>query len=163
MVQIIPQLSDFAETWQIVHLTGKANYEQVKARGSQGRISCRIVDYWDDMADLYAAADLLIGRAGGVSVAEYMGAGVPNICLPYPYHKDRHQYHNAEPLVQAGAARIVDDFPKEPSRTAPELLGQLREIMNDGSLRDRMAAAARSLAKPDAAQNIANSLRGLID
>ncbi len=163
MSRILPQLDDFAETWQMVHLTGKAKYEQVKAGGSQGRLSCRIVDYWDDMPDLYAAADVAVGRAGGVSVAEYLAAGLPSICLPYPYHKDRHQYRNVEPLVRAGAARIVDDEPKDPSRTAASLLGQLREIMHDASLRDRMAAAAKGLAKPDAAQNIALSLRGLMD
>ena len=68
--KILPELTEFADTWQVVHLTGMADYERVKAAAGYTKIRYQVVDYYDDSADLYAAADLIVGRAGAVSVAE---------------------------------------------------------------------------------------------
>ncbi|MBN1360055.1 MAG: hypothetical protein JW993_05665, partial [Sedimentisphaerales bacterium] len=116
-----------------------------------------VLDYYDGMADLLAAADLVIGRSGAVSVAEYAAAGVPSICLPYPYHKDRHQYLNAGKLVDAGAAVIVDDV-ADPQDRADRLWEKLEGLMADNERRDRMAQACRQVARPHAASNIAQRL-----
>jgi len=97
-------------------LTGRANFDEVVRRYGDAKIAHKVIDYYDDMANLLAAADLVIGRSGAVSVAEYAAAGVPSICMPYPYHKDMHQYLNAGKLVEAGAAIIVDDVPDEKDR-----------------------------------------------
>jgi len=107
--RLLPQLEASADHWQIVHLTGLDNYKAVLDGYSGARISHKVLDYYDGMADLYAATDLVIGRSGAVSVAEYAVAGIPSICLPYPFHKDRHQYLNAGKLVEVGAGVIVDD------------------------------------------------------
>ena len=162
LARILPTLEGFSQTWQVVHLTGKANFEQTKAAMPSGTIAYYPVAYYDDMPDLYAAADLLVGRAGAVSVAEYLAAGVPSVCLPYPYHKDRHQYLNAEPLVRQGAGRIVDDRPADLQRTAEELGEQLRELMTNDAQRAAMRTAAQSLARVDAAAQIAVTLRGMV-
>ena len=90
-------------------MTGHADFESVKLGYKDCKISHKVIDYYDDMANLLAAADLVIGRAGAVSVAEYAAAGVPCICMPYPYHKDNHQRKNAEELEKAGCAIILDD------------------------------------------------------
>ena len=162
LAQILPTLDGFAQTWQVVHLTGKANFEQVKAAIPSAKIEYHAVAYYDNMPDLYAAADLLVGRAGAVSIAEYLAAGVPLLCLPYPYHKDRHQYLNAEPLVRKGAGRIIDDRPQDPQRTARDLGEQLGELMADDAKRAAMQAAAKSLGRLDAAAQIASALRGIL-
>jgi UDP-N-acetylglucosamine--N-acetylmuramyl-(pentapeptide) pyrophosphoryl-undecaprenol N-acetylglucosamine transferase len=162
LAQILPTLDGFAQTWQVVHLTGKANFEQVKAAIPSARIRYHAVAYYDDMPDLYAAADLLVGRAGAVSIAEYLAAGVPSLCLPYPYHKDRHQYLNAEPLVRKGVGRIIDDRPQDPQRTARDLGEVLRELMADDAKRAAMQAAAKSLGRLDAAAQIASTLRRML-
>jgi UDP-N-acetylglucosamine--N-acetylmuramyl-(pentapeptide) pyrophosphoryl-undecaprenol N-acetylglucosamine transferase len=159
LAQILSTLDGFAQTWQVVHLTGKANFEQVKASMPSVKIAYYPVAYYDDMPDLYAAADLLVGRAGAVSIAEYLAAGVPSLCLPYPYHKDRHQYLNAEPLVRKGAGRIIDDRPQDPQRTAQDLGEHLRELMGDDAKRAVMRTAAKSLGRLDAAAQIASTLR----
>jgi UDP-N-acetylglucosamine--N-acetylmuramyl-(pentapeptide) pyrophosphoryl-undecaprenol N-acetylglucosamine transferase len=104
---ILDRLAAFANNWQIVHLTGHSDFESVKAGYKDCKISNKVIDYYDDMANLLAAADLVIGRAGAVSVAEYAAAGAPSICMPYPYHKDNHQRKNAAELEKAGCLKMM--------------------------------------------------------
>jgi len=151
------RLAGFKDGWQIVHLTGRGNYYNVQADYERAccEVRYKLVDYFDDMAGLYAAADLVVARGGAVSIAEFAAAGLGVICLPYPYHKDKHQYLNAGKLVTAGAAIIVDDRPNAPVKTARELGDNLEEIMADEEKLKTMATAARSVAKVDAANAIA--------
>jgi UDP-N-acetylglucosamine--N-acetylmuramyl-(pentapeptide) pyrophosphoryl-undecaprenol N-acetylglucosamine transferase len=107
-----------------------------------------------------AAADLLIGRSGAVSVAEYAAAAVPSICMPYPHHKDRQQYLNAGKLVEAGAAIIVDDVPDDEDRSQ-WLWEELEDLMKDQPKRDKMAAACKTIAHKDAALRIAEKLAAM--
>jgi UDP-N-acetylglucosamine--N-acetylmuramyl-(pentapeptide) pyrophosphoryl-undecaprenol N-acetylglucosamine transferase len=157
VIRLLPRLETFAATWQIVHLTGLDNYEGVLARYDGVRIAHHVVSYYDRMSDLYAAADLVIGRSGAVSVAEYAAAGLPSICMPYPHHRDRHQYLNTGKLVEVGAAVIVDDLPDVEDRTG-WLWEELEELMTDDALRREMADACKKVARPNAAAQIAQRL-----
>ncbi|MHC4155904.1 MAG: glycosyltransferase [Planctomycetota bacterium] len=100
---------------------------------------------------------MVIGRSGAVSVAEYAAAGVPSICMPYPYHKDRHQYLNAGKLVEVGAAVIVDDLPDEKDR-AQWLWEELEELMRDDQKRQEMRENCRAVGNLNAAAGIAERL-----
>jgi UDP-N-acetylglucosamine--N-acetylmuramyl-(pentapeptide) pyrophosphoryl-undecaprenol N-acetylglucosamine transferase len=148
-------LKGFAGAWQVVHLTGQADYARVERAVEQAGRWYKAVDYWDDMASLLGIADIVVGRAGAVSIAEYAAAGVPAVCLPYPYHKDRHQFMNAEVLTRAGAAVIVEDRISQPERTADELGAVLKGLMGDENARRKMADAAAKIGKTDAAVSIA--------
>ena len=154
---LLGKIDNFSNSWQLVHLTGRANLEDVKAGYANARIKYKVLDYWDDMADLLAAADLVIGRSGAVSVAEYAAAAVPSICIPYPYHKDMHQYLNAGKLVDAGAAVIVDDVGNDKDRRE-WLWEELELLLKDDKTRLQMKQACKSVAKVDAAKKIAESL-----
>ena len=154
---LLDRLEGFAAGWQIVHLTGVSNYEQVKDMYAGAKISHKVLGYFDDMPDLLAAADLVVGRSGAVSVAEYAAAGVPSICVPYPYHKDRHQYLNAGKLVEAGAAVIVDDTAQARER-AEQLWGALAALMADDKRRERMKEGCKKVARLNAAMSIAQRL-----
>ena len=154
---LLDKLAAFADDWQIVHLAGQNNYENVYSYYSDAKISYKVVSYFDDMPDLLAAADLVIGRSGAVSVAEYAAAAVPSICMPYPYHKDKHQYLNAGKLVEAGAAVIVDDLPDEKDRSE-WLWEELKELMKDQETRQVMAEGCRIIANTDADRKIAEQL-----
>jgi len=155
---LLAKLNSFADDWQIVHLTGRVNFDDVEEKYGDAKIAVKVVKYFDDMADLLAVADLVIGRSGAVSVAEYAAAEVPSICIPYPYHKDRHQYLNAGKLVNAKAAVIVDDLPDEKDR-AEWLWEELEELMkNDDKRRAEMKKNCRAVAKKDAALKIAEKL-----
>ncbi|MHC4132900.1 MAG: UDP-N-acetylglucosamine--N-acetylmuramyl-(pentapeptide) pyrophosphoryl-undecaprenol N-acetylglucosamine transferase [Planctomycetota bacterium] len=156
---LLDKLTDFTNDWQIVHLTGAGNYEDVKNKYINAKIDSKILNYYDDMPNLLSAADLVIGRSGAVSVAEYAAASVPSICLPYPYHKDRHQYLNAEKLVKAGAAVVVDDLPDAEERSA-WLWEELERLLKDEEERGKMAESANQVANIDAASEIAQILLG---
>jgi UDP-N-acetylglucosamine--N-acetylmuramyl-(pentapeptide) pyrophosphoryl-undecaprenol N-acetylglucosamine transferase len=154
---LLRKLDAFADNWQIVHLTGVGNYEKVKSEYGETKIEYKVLGYFDDMPNLLADADLVIGRSGAVSVAEFAAAGTPSICMPYPYHKDRHQYLNADKLVEAGAAVIVDDLPDEKDR-AEWLWEELKELMKDEKKRQEMKKSCEEIAKKDAGLKIAEKL-----
>ena len=154
---VLDKLVVFSDDWQIVHLTGHNDFESVKLGYKDCEISYKVIDYYDDMANLLAAADLVIGRAGAVSVAEYAAAGVPSICMPYPYHKDNHQRKNAEELVKTGCAIILEDK-IDPQLNAQALWPQLEKLLNDGSLLDIMRQNANRIAQPLAAEQIAKRI-----
>lgn len=158
LLSTLPALGRFADQWQVVHLTGTANFEEVKAAASETPISYVPVDYCERMADLLAAADLVAGRSGAVSVAEYMRAGKPAVCIPYPYHRDRHQYLNVKELIEAGAAVIVEDVPQTPAKTAADLLAALEGIMGDDARREAMTRAMKQFSRPNAARQIAEEV-----
>jgi UDP-N-acetylglucosamine--N-acetylmuramyl-(pentapeptide) pyrophosphoryl-undecaprenol N-acetylglucosamine transferase len=154
---LLEKLDSFADNWQIVHLAGRRNLKKVQSQYGDAKIGHKVVGYFDDMANLLAAADLVIGRSGAVSVAEFAAAGTPSICMPYPYHKDMHQYLNAGKLVEAGAAIIVDDLPDEKDRSE-WLWEELEELMKDETKRREMKRNCQAIAKKDAALNIAEKL-----
>jgi len=154
---LLGKLGGFADSWQIVHLTGRIHLETVKIEYRTARISAKVIAYFDDMADMLAAADLVIGRSGAVSVAEYAAAGCPAVCMPYPHHKDMHQYLNAGRLVEAGAAVIVDDVPDERDR-AEWLWEELEPLLKDDAKTAEMQKACKAIAKTDAAGEIAERL-----
>lgn len=154
---ILDKLAVFSSTWQLVHITGSRDFDAVQRRYADALIANKVLSYWDDMPDLLAAADLVVGRSGAVSVAEYAACGTPSICMPYPHHRDRHQYLNAGKLVEAGAAVIVDDVPDMTDR-CEWLYEQLEELMADDHQRRQMRQSCRQLAVPDAALRMAEKL-----
>jgi undecaprenyldiphospho-muramoylpentapeptide beta-N-acetylglucosaminyltransferase len=112
------------------------------------------VRYEDRMDRLLAAADLAVCRAGGTTVAERAALGVPAILVPLPIATRDHQRANAQALVQAGAALLVDDADLD-GRLLARLLG---ELLDDAPRRTRMAVAARGVGRPDAAAAVADLL-----
>jgi len=154
-------LEPFAGSWQIVHITGKRDYLRARAGYAKAGIGHKIIDYYDDMGGLLSVADLVVGRAGAVSIAEYAAAGVAAICMPYPYHKDRHQYFNAAKLVEAGGGVIVDDVVGDCEQTSRNLLRELTTLMADDEKRREMGQRGRASAKSDAAEKIAQAIMSL--
>lgn len=162
VAKVLLELGDFAGDWQVVHLTGSdANTRRQQELCGIVGIDYHLVDYCDDMAGLFGCADLIVGRGGAVSVAEFAASGTAVVCIPYPYHKDRHQYLNAAKLVEAGAAVIVDDLVDDAEGTAKSLLDCLKELMADDERRNAMAMAAKEMGDCRAADAIAEAVTGL--
>jgi UDP-N-acetylglucosamine--N-acetylmuramyl-(pentapeptide) pyrophosphoryl-undecaprenol N-acetylglucosamine transferase len=138
------------------HQCGAAHFERAQGAYLAAGIDADVVPFDDDMASAYARADLVICRAGALTIAELADAGVPAILVPYPHAVDDHQTHNARAMVAAGAALLVpegDEFVKR--------LGAAFEELGDRARLLRMAEAARALARPDAARHIADACLGV--
>jgi len=135
----------------LIHQTGEADVGLVK--GGYAALGCRaqVVPFIDDMASALTCADLLVARAGAMTVPEVALAGRPAVFVPYPFHRDRQQELNARVLERRGAALIVADD----ERLGENLAAALRELIADPERLVRMGERARIVAKPDAAQTIA--------
>jgi len=148
--------------WQVLHLAGQEHVEAVRAGYRDLNLSAaRVIDFTDNMADIWAVADLCVSRAGASSCAELTACGVPSILMPYPFHKDMHQRANAKVLEAAGAAVIVDDT-KNSNTNSEKLIPILESLLYNANARQEMAARARSIGKPDAAERVAKVLIDLI-
>jgi UDP-N-acetylglucosamine--N-acetylmuramyl-(pentapeptide) pyrophosphoryl-undecaprenol N-acetylglucosamine transferase len=148
--------------WQIIHLAGIDQAPTVRAAYAKyPAFHAKVIDYCDDMASLWALADVAIARAGASTCAELTACGVPSILLPYPFHKDMHQRANALELVRAGGAILVDDE-KDAQKNAMAIQKVFETLLYDATRRAEMAACARRAGKPHAAQAIAREIVGLI-
>ena len=133
---------------QVVHQSGEKHLELLKQSYAEAGVAGHLVPFIEDMADAYAWADLVICRAGALTIAELAAAGVASILVPFPSAVDDHQTANARFLSNAGAAILLP----QPELTA-EKLSQIRSMSRQQLL--QMAEKARALAKPDAAADVA--------
>ncbi len=143
--------------WQILHLAGQDGVEAVRTTYRKHNISAVVVAYSNDMPDALAAADLIVSRAGASTLAEIATANVPAILVPYPYHRDRHQYHNACVLEKADLARIVDD-PVLDDRNGQKLIDTVVNLMADDFARIRMKQQDLTLSNRHASGMIVDDL-----
>ena len=140
--------------WQVLHLSGRDHADSVRAGYRELELAARVVDFTPAMADVWAVADLAISRSGASSCAELTACGVPSILMPYPFHKDLHQRKNAAVLMDAGAAIVLDDE-RDARRNSEKLRPAIESLLHDKDRRAAMSVAAKSIAKPDAAETIA--------
>ncbi len=147
----------------LYHVTGSLEYDKVMKAldadkdGHYGSAS-RIIKYEYHMPKALAAADLILCRAGAISLAELAARGLPSILIPYPYAAEDHQTFNARVFVAAGAAKmIVDKYV-----TDKELIQDIEELKNHPDTLQSMAQAAETLGKPQAGQDIAKLALSLV-
>lgn len=133
------------------HQCGAAHVAATRADYARVDVDARVEPFIADMAGAYAWADLAVCRAGALTLAELAAAGLGAILLPFPHAVDDHQTKNADTFVAAGAAELVQDRDFDATRFA----GRLERLLRDAGARLAMASAARTLAKPDAAEVIA--------
>lgn len=137
---------------QVVHVCGRRDYPQLKAEfekaGSPAHY--RLLEFIEDFAGAVVAADLVVGRAGA-SVFELAAAGKPAVLVPYPYASANHQERNAAWMAEGGAAVVVNDA----ELTAERLREEVGSLIADRRRLTEMSTAARALARPDAADRVA--------
>jgi UDP-N-acetylglucosamine--N-acetylmuramyl-(pentapeptide) pyrophosphoryl-undecaprenol N-acetylglucosamine transferase len=144
--QALALLRKGSETLRIIHQTGKADHAEVGAAYMHLGVEAEVVPFIETMREHYMIADLVVCRAGAITLAELTSLGKPAILIPYPYAVDDHQRANAEILVQAGAARMVLDADLTPERMAEEI----SSLMADQGKLTTMSQAALSLGRPEA-------------
>jgi UDP-N-acetylglucosamine--N-acetylmuramyl-(pentapeptide) pyrophosphoryl-undecaprenol N-acetylglucosamine transferase len=148
---------------RLLHQTGASAYDDLaprfRAAAKFGRVSGEVSAFLDDMPQVFAAADLVVSRAGMGAVSELAAAGKPSILVPLPTASDQHQLHNAEAFAAAGAARLVPDHEMNGARMVKEVM-ELSSTpgLEEKSLLETMGQAARTFAKPGAAKRAADIL-----
>jgi UDP-N-acetylglucosamine--N-acetylmuramyl-(pentapeptide) pyrophosphoryl-undecaprenol N-acetylglucosamine transferase len=140
----------------ITHQAGTRHLEALKKNYDEANVEGELVTFIDDMAARYAECDLVVCRAGALTVAELAAAGVASILVPFPYAVDDHQTSNARFLTAAGAAVLLPQGELTSERLAELLTGFTREKLAD------MAEKARQLAKPDATRIVAEACMKMI-
>jgi UDP-N-acetylglucosamine--N-acetylmuramyl-(pentapeptide) pyrophosphoryl-undecaprenol N-acetylglucosamine transferase len=138
---------------QVVHILGRRSEESAASSGSpSGKdLIYRRIAFVERMVEAYAVADLALCRGGATTIAELAAMGLPAIIVPYPHHRDRQQERQGLLLERAGGAILLPDAETTASRIAREA----DELLRDPDLLERMSGAARSLARPDAAADLA--------
>jgi UDP-N-acetylglucosamine--N-acetylmuramyl-(pentapeptide) pyrophosphoryl-undecaprenol N-acetylglucosamine transferase len=143
---------------QVVHQTGKDREADVRAAYERAGVhTATVVPFLDDVAEQMASADVILARAGAVTVAEIVAIGRASILVPFPHAADDHQAKNAMSLADLGGAICIRQEAADEVRLATEL----RLIFEDAERRSRMATVAREHGHPHAAHEVATDLLAL--
>jgi UDP-N-acetylglucosamine--N-acetylmuramyl-(pentapeptide) pyrophosphoryl-undecaprenol N-acetylglucosamine transferase len=138
---------------RVLHISGRRDHSELLARELPGGYDLREYLSLEEFAQALAAADLVVARSGG-SVFEIAAHGLPAILIPYPHAAADHQTANARWMLDAGAAVVIADD----ELSAERLRGQVSVLLTDHERLAAMAAASASLARPDAARDVAAEL-----
>ena len=152
--EVVPQalaLIDASERPAVIHQCGRGNRDTVEARYRAAGVAAEVLEFIDDIDEAYAQADLVVCRAGAMTIAELAVVGVASVLVPFPHAVDDHQTGNARFLADAGAAVLV----AQAELTAERLAALLRERDRNELL--TMAQAARKLARRDATECVADA------
>jgi UDP-N-acetylglucosamine--N-acetylmuramyl-(pentapeptide) pyrophosphoryl-undecaprenol N-acetylglucosamine transferase len=137
----------------VLHQCGNRGIDEARKAYADAGVDAQIVPFIEDMAGTYAWADLAVCRAGALTLAELTACGLGAVLVPFPHAVDDHQTRNAEALVAAGAAELI----QERDLNTQDLAQRLSALLNDRTKLLAMAEAARTLAKPNAAADIARA------
>ena len=151
--KLVPQaLAEVAEQYrpEVFHQAGKKHDEVTAERYKAAGVEARVAPFIQDMAQAYAWADLVICRAGALTISELAAAGLPSLLVPLPHAIDDHQTRNADYLAREGAAFLMP----QATTGATELAERLKEVLMQPEKLSAMASTARRLAKPDATREV---------
>ena len=151
MIEALPFLRQKLPSLRIIHQTGERDYEGVNLAYQRANVSGEVSAFIHDMPGIFAQADLLVCRSGASTVGEVAAAGKPAIFVPFPRAADDHQKVNAQAMEQAGAAVLLE----EGNLTGEDLADSVSSLLADPQRLHTMSIAARRLAHPDAARDIA--------
>jgi UDP-N-acetylglucosamine--N-acetylmuramyl-(pentapeptide) pyrophosphoryl-undecaprenol N-acetylglucosamine transferase len=147
----IPELTKRVPGMRVIHQTGERDYNDVQSAYAEVGIPAEVRKFIDDMPGFFARADLILCRSGASTVAEIAAAGKPAIFVPFPLAADDHQRRNAEALENAGAAVVLE----ETKLDEVWLVDTISALLEDPSRLASMGQAARAMAHPNAAKDIA--------
>jgi UDP-N-acetylglucosamine--N-acetylmuramyl-(pentapeptide) pyrophosphoryl-undecaprenol N-acetylglucosamine transferase len=150
--QVVPEalgLMDPAQRPRTIHQAGEKHIDDLRAAYAKAGVIAELKPFIDDMAAAYGNCDLIICRAGALTIAEICAAGVASILVPFPHAVDDHQTANARFLSDAGAAVLMPQRELTSQRLADVIKAFTRDQLQ------RMAIKARGLAKPDATNQVA--------
>lgn len=137
---------------QVVHLAGESGCGEVREAYAAAGVAAAVFPYLEEMERAYAAADLAVCRAGAMTLAELAQAGLPAIVVPFPHAVGNHQEANARRYEQSGGVEVLLEGDLTPAVLAERVTAR----RDDAAARERMSRALRGLARPDAAERLAD-------
>jgi UDP-N-acetylglucosamine--N-acetylmuramyl-(pentapeptide) pyrophosphoryl-undecaprenol N-acetylglucosamine transferase len=155
---VLDSLDFLSERWQLLWQTGVNDFVFVSERVKGKKIKCVVSPFIEDMRSAYAASDLVIARAGALTLAEITACGKPSLLIPYPYATADHQRYNAEVLQKEGAAQII----LQRDLTGEILAQKLSSVLSDEERLKKMAEQSRKMGKPDATSLLVNEMEQLL-
>ena len=138
------------DDYDVIYVTGKKYYDEMKEELSDLNDSIHLVNYIDDMPSLISSCDIIVSRAGATTLAEITALGAASLIIPSPYVVANHQEYNARELVNAKAARMI----LEKDLTADRFVSEIRYLLKNQSVLNSLKAHACQLGKPHACQDI---------
>lgn len=129
------------ENIQVLHVTGPRDHGRILERYRTTEVNAVVLPFLDPMEKAYRAADLILCRGGGMTLAEIAALALPAVVIPYPFHKDRHQFHNARNLVEAGGALILEEGEATEEMLRRTVLDPLMDPSRLGSMAEGMQKA----------------------
>jgi UDP-N-acetylglucosamine--N-acetylmuramyl-(pentapeptide) pyrophosphoryl-undecaprenol N-acetylglucosamine transferase len=150
MLGVVNELAAMKDV-HIVHLAGEDDKARVAGIYSSAGVDAEVHGFFHDMPALYNRIDVVIGRAGATTVAELCAAGIGALYIPLPWAADDHQTANASAVARVGGASVLPQGPN----TGAQTVDWLRRLASDRALIERMGISALSLARPDAARDVA--------
>ena len=142
---------------EVVHQTGPRDVADVRAGYERAGVAARTESFLDGVAAEMTAADLVVSRAGATTLAELAALGRPAVLVPFPFATDDHQTKNARAVAEHGAAVMVPE-----RELSARLTTVVAELLGDRARLSAMAAAMKTLARPDAASRIVDRLSELV-
>ena len=146
--------------WRVIHQTGPDDAARVQDTYERLEIEHRVAGFFPKMAELYAAADLCVARAGATSLTELAASGVPSILIPYPFAADNHQAANAMAFEAAGAAVVFD--PRDHFGETFQIRHDMELLLSDAAKRSEMRKSMASISRPNAASDVVQVLAQLV-
>ena len=158
VMDALDDLAPFHGRLQFVHQTGKDDYKAVRARYQTSAFRHLVQPYFDPIETIYSIADLMVCRAGGMTIAEITACGIPAVFIPLPTAAGDHQRLNAQAVTDAGGAVVLN----QSTLTGCELAEEIVRILDNPEKQQQMAYQSRQLGNPGAGAEIAHSILALV-
>ena len=152
VVEALPELVAMKETLHVIHQTGKGDFERVKSIYDTVAPFFEIKPFVEDVEEFYSSCDLLVCRAGAITLAEITALGKPAILVPLPTAAHNHQEQNARRLAEAGAAKMI----LQNAFSSRILIQEIISLSSSPEILEQMSIESRHLGRPEAAQKVAD-------
>lgn len=159
VISMLPELAPVHPRLQLIHQTGKSDYQQVRERYVGLPLQHLVQPYFDPIGEIYSITDLMVCRAGGMTISEITACGIPAIFIPLPSTPGNNQEANARVVSDSGAGVVLN----QKNLTGRLLAEQITGITENPIKHQQMSEASRQFGNPHASEEIAKSILSLVE
>jgi UDP-N-acetylglucosamine--N-acetylmuramyl-(pentapeptide) pyrophosphoryl-undecaprenol N-acetylglucosamine transferase len=144
--------------WQILWQTGERDFGEISRKVKEKKVKTTVLPFIEDMGSAYAVSDIVVSRAGALTLAEITACGKPSILIPFPFSTADHQRYNAEALQKQGAAKVI----LEKDLTAELLTHEINHLLSDENKLKNMSEKSKNISRPDATIKLVDEMEKLL-